>query len=65
VPVLAVNGTADEVTAPSGSRVFIETVRSEDRTLALVDGGRHSLLDDPPSSGEALRTILAWLDHRL
>jgi acylglycerol lipase len=65
VPVLVVNGTADRVTTPSSSRDFIETVRSGDRTLALVDGGRHSLLDDPPSNVEALRIILAWLDRRL
>jgi alpha-beta hydrolase superfamily lysophospholipase len=65
VPVLVVNGTADKVTDPSGGREFIETVRSRDKTLSLVDGGRHSLLDDPPSSEEALRIILSWLERRL
>ena len=65
VPVLAVSGTADTVTDPGGIRDFIETVRSADRTLGLVDGGRHSLLDDPPSSAEALHIVLAWLDRRL
>jgi acylglycerol lipase len=65
VPVLVVNGTADKVTDPSGSREFIETVRSEDKTLRLVDGGRHSLLDDPPSNAEALQIILGWLDRRV
>jgi acylglycerol lipase len=65
VPVMVVNGTADRVAIPSGSREFIEAVRSQDKTLSLVDGGRHSLLDDPPSNAEALRVILDWNDHRL
>ena len=65
VPVLVVNGTGDKVTAPSGNQEFIEAVRSQDKTLGLVDGGRHSLLDDPPSNAEALQIILGWLDRRL
>lgn len=65
VPVLVVNGTGDKVAIPSASREFIEMVQSEDKTLALVDGGRHSLLDDTPSNAEALQTILDWLERRL
>lgn len=65
VPVLAVSGTADTVTDPASIREFIDRVRSEDRTLSLVEGGRHALLDDPPSSAEALRIVLGWLDRRL
>jgi acylglycerol lipase len=65
VPVLVVNGTADMVTDPRASREFIDAVRSEDKTISLVEGGRHSLLDDPPSDAEALRIILAWLDDRV
>jgi acylglycerol lipase len=65
VPVLVVNGTADKVTEPSGNREFVEALRSADKTLHLVDGGRHALLDDPPSNAEALQIILDWLDRRL
>lgn len=65
VPVLVVNGTADTVAVPSASREFIEAVRSEDKTLSLVDGGRHSLLDDPPRNTETRQIILGWLDRRL
>jgi acylglycerol lipase len=63
VPVLVVNGTADKVTIPSASREFVEAIRSPDKTLCLVEGGRHSLLDDPPSNAEALQIILGWLDR--
>ena len=65
VPVLAVSGTADTVTEPGGIRQFIDAVRSADKTLHLVDGGRHALLDDPPCNTEALQIVLGWLDRRL
>jgi acylglycerol lipase len=65
LPVLVVTGAADKVAIPSAGQEFVEAVRSQDKTLSLVDGGRHSLLDDPPSSAQALQIILAWLDRRL
>lgn len=65
VPVLVVHGDADEVAQPSASQAFIEAVRSRDKTLSLVADGRHSLLDDPPSSVEALQVILDWIDRRV
>jgi alpha-beta hydrolase superfamily lysophospholipase len=65
VPVLVVSGTADKVTEPGGLREFDEAVRSQDKTLSLVAGGRHALLDDPPSNAEALQIILDWLGRRL
>lgn len=65
VPVLVVNGTADPVVDASSSRAFIEKVRSQDKSLSLVEEGRHSLLDDPPSNDEALRVILDWLERHL
>jgi alpha-beta hydrolase superfamily lysophospholipase len=65
VPILVVSGAADEVALPSGVREFIEAVGSRDKTLRLVNGGRHALLDDPPSNAEALQMILEWLDRRL
>jgi alpha-beta hydrolase superfamily lysophospholipase len=64
-PVLVVHGTGDVVAIPAASRAFIDSVRSEDKMLNLVDGGRHSLLDDPPSNEEALRIIMDWLQDRL
>jgi acylglycerol lipase len=65
VPVLVLNGTADKVTNPSGNQEFIEAVQSQDKTFRLIEGGRHSLLDDPPSDAEALQIVLGWLERRL
>lgn len=65
IPILAVNGTADKVTPPVAIRQFLDAVGSADKALRLVDGGRHALLDDPPSNAEALQAILAWLDRHV
>jgi acylglycerol lipase len=65
VPVLVVHGTGDVVAVPAASRAFVDAIRSEDKMLSLVDGGRHSLLDDPPSNEEARRIIVDWLQRRL
>ena len=65
IPVLVVNGSADSVTPPDGNRAFIDSLGSRDKTLIVVEGGRHSLLDDPPSDAEALQAILTWLDRQM
>jgi alpha-beta hydrolase superfamily lysophospholipase len=64
-PTLVVTGSGDNVAAPAAATAFVDVVRSPDKALALIEGGRHSLLDDPPSSGEALQAILLWLDRRV
>lgn len=65
VPLLVVNGGDDQVTTPDAARAFIDLAGSADKALSLVRGGRHMLLDDPPSSTEALDAILAWIERRL
>ena len=63
-PTLVIHGTADRITEVEGSRRFIETIASEDRTLHLVDGGYHELLNDIGRE-ETLRVVLEWLERRL
>ncbi len=63
MPVLAMHGTADKLTAPSGSRALIATIPSGDRTLRIVDGANHDLLHEPGGRGEQIEdSIVAWLD---
>ena len=63
VPVLAVHGTADKITAPIGSRDLIARCGSPDRTLRLYDGLAHDLLHEPNGGAERVATdIQAWLD---
>jgi alpha-beta hydrolase superfamily lysophospholipase len=64
VPVLLVHGTADTWTDPRGSRRLFEAVASDDKTLHLVEGGYHELLNDTERD-ETLRVILTWLERRL
>ncbi len=47
VPVLAMHGTADEVTPPSGSRELIEAAKTSDKKLESYEGLYHDLLHEP------------------
>lgn len=61
VPLLALHGTADRLTAPSGSRDLVARAGSADRTLRLYDGLFHDLLHEPEAA-VVERDITAWLD---
>lgn len=64
VPTLILHGTADRITGPEGSRRMHEAIASRDKTLHLVEGGYHELLNDT-GRDETLRVILDWLIQRL
>lgn len=62
-PFLLVHGTADRITAPSGSRALYARARSDDKTLALYNGFYHETFNDP--GGERVLIGMAdWLDER-
>jgi acylglycerol lipase len=63
MPVLAMHGTADKLTAPSGSRALIETIPSQDKSLVIYDGFYHDLLHEPGDRGPRVEDEIAkWLD---
>ncbi|HEX2716984.1 MAG TPA: alpha/beta hydrolase [Gemmatimonadaceae bacterium] len=64
VPTLVIHGTADRITEVEGSRRFARTIASPDKTLHLVEGGYHELLNDVGRQ-ETLRVVLGWFDARL
>ena len=64
VPTLVIHGTADTFTEPEGSRRFVAAIASRDKTLYLVEGGYHELLNDVERD-ETLRVLLNWLERRL
>lgn len=64
VPTLVIHGTADRFTECEGSRRFVDAIASEDRTLHLIEGGYHELLNDVAGE-ETLRVVVAWLEERL
>ncbi|HVL74704.1 MAG TPA: lysophospholipase [Noviherbaspirillum sp.] len=63
-PTLVIHGTADTFTEPEGSLRFIDAIRSADKTLHLVEGGYHELLNDVGSE-QVLQVILGWLEERI
>jgi acylglycerol lipase len=64
VPVLAFHGTDDTVTDPRGSERLIEAVSANDKTLHLVEGGYHELLNDIDCES-TLSVVLDWLEQRI
>lgn len=64
VPALLMHGTADTWTDPRGSQRLFEAIASEDKTLHLVEGGYHELLNDTERD-ESLGVLLRWLERRL
>ncbi|GAA5504144.1 monoacylglycerol lipase [Deinococcus xinjiangensis] len=63
LPTLIFHGSADQVTDPSGSRRFAQTIPAADKTHIEFAGGYHELLNDKPSA-EVLELILEWLRAR-
>ena len=63
-PTLVIHGSADTYTSPDGSRRLIAGIASADKTLHLVDGGRHEPLNDIGRE-DALSIILDWITGRL
>jgi acylglycerol lipase len=64
VPVLAVHGSADQTPGPTASQDFIDVVSSSDKTIHVIPGGAHAILDDSTST-QVLSIILEWIDRRL
>jgi alpha-beta hydrolase superfamily lysophospholipase len=63
-PVLLLHGTEDKATDPEGSRRFYAMVPARDKTLHIVEGGYHELLNDV-TRNDTLRVIMSWLEQRL
>lgn len=62
VPLLAAHGTADKLTAPSGSRDLVARAGAADKTLRLYPGLHHDLLREPDGRGPAVAAELeAWI----
>jgi alpha-beta hydrolase superfamily lysophospholipase len=61
MPILALHGTRDRLTAPAGSRLLIDTAAATDKTLRIYEGLWHDLLHEPRAA-EVEADIVAWLD---
>ena len=61
VPVLAMHGTLDLVTPPSGSKELIDAAKSTDKTFKSYDGLVHDLMHEPEKQ-QVMDDVAAWLD---
>ncbi len=64
LPVLILHGTADTVTLPAGSKLFLETAGSTDKTLKLYPDHVHDLLNDIGKE-KVVADIVEWMSARL
>ena len=63
-PTLVIHGTEDVFTEPVGSRRLLDAIGSRDKTLHLVEGGYHELLNDTQGA-ETLEVVLDWLRRHM
>lgn len=61
VPLLALHGQEDRITAPSGSRDLVARAASPDKTLRIYPGFPHDLFHETNSS-LVVDELRAWLD---
>lgn len=61
IPLLALHGDVDKLTAPSGSRDLVARAGTTDRTLRLYPGLAHDVMHEP-ASPQVIADLHAWLD---
>lgn len=64
VPTIVLHGLEDRYTEPEQSERFVVSIRSTDKTVHLIPGGLHELLNDSMRE-EMLQIILKWLDEHI
>jgi acylglycerol lipase len=64
LPLLILHGTRDKAAKPEGSRFFVETAGSTDKTLKLYEGAYHDLLSDVGKETVAT-DVLDWIRARI
>ena len=61
-PTLLLVGAADRVAAAPQARVVFERLGSKDKTLRMLEGQYHEVLNEPrPTRTETVREIVEWL----
>lgn len=63
-PVLLLHGTSDTLTNPEGSKLLFKKSNSIDKTLRLIPGGYHELINDTDSE-LVLQIIVNWLKEKI
>jgi len=64
LPLLIIQGTADQLVDPEGSKQLYACAKSSDKTLKLYEGFYHEVLNEPEKE-EVMAEIIEWLDQRI
>jgi alpha-beta hydrolase superfamily lysophospholipase len=65
LPCLLLHGSDDRIADPEGTRAVYERLGSTDKTLEILPGQLHELLNELPADrARTIAKILAWLDSR-
>lgn len=64
IPLLVLHGSADQLTAPSGSQFLYDHVGSTEKLLKIYPGLFHEIFNEPEQN-EVLKDVLRWCDERL
>ena len=64
IPVLVLHGEADTLTAPEGSPEFIKNISSQDKTLKILPGVYHEILNEPEGP-QLVSDMKEWIYKRL
>ncbi len=63
-PVLIMHGSADKLADPQGSQWMYDEISSADKTLEILDGLYHGILDEPEKN-EVIGKIIEWIKKRI
>lgn len=63
LPLLAMHGSEDRLTAPGGSELVVARAASADKTLRLWPGLKHEIFNEPERA-EVLEVLASWLGER-
>ncbi len=64
LPILIMQGTADQLADPRSSKLLFERVGSKDKTLKLYDGFYHEIFNEPEHK-QVMADVEAWLTARV
>ena len=64
LPLLIIQGTADRIVDPEGSKQLYARAQSSDKTLKLYDGFYHEVLNEPEKEA-VMAELVEWLDQRI
>lgn len=64
LPILIVQGTADQLVDPDGAQMLYDAVASQDKTLEVYEGFYHEVFNEPDRN-QVLGDVETWLDARI